>query len=71
MANNNIGNNKKGQQAPIDNNYAHLQPQAIDVEKVVLVTNMIYGLFSLGSSSIVVIKSMCEGLFEENRNIVS
>ena len=36
MANNNIGNNKKGQQAPIDNNYAHLQPQAIDVEKVVL-----------------------------------
>ena len=32
---------RKGQQAPIDTSFGHLQPQAIDIEKVVLGALMI------------------------------
>lgn len=34
-------NSRKGQQAPIDTSFGHLQPQAIDIEKVVLGALMI------------------------------
>ena len=42
MANSNNNNQgRRQQQAPIDNNFAHLQPQAVDVERVVLGALMI------------------------------
>ena len=36
MPNNRQGNSGKGHVAPIDPNFAHVQPQAVDLERVVL-----------------------------------
>ena len=36
-----IANKRKGQQKPVDSSFGHLQPQALDIEKVVLGALMI------------------------------
>ena len=41
MPDNNINTNKQRRQVPIDSTYGHLQPQSLDIERVVLGALMI------------------------------
>ena len=47
MPDNNNNTNKQRRQVPIDSTYGHLQPQSLDIERVVLGAFVIVFLFYL------------------------